>query len=544
MNYNLKVSYPEDLKQDMPKIKSLLEDLRKYISEVGLDNGPLTVHVIINGDVSKYGQLTKNGAYVYMHLPEMGERGRSDLMFNCRRLNEKVFFGLKNIIILMSTQTGAPASNTANTNANNGANKPVNNAASTKNPPTDDEDKLPDFVAVVPKDKLSKMILNESTKKQLDRALTLIRNQKLIFEDWGFKEIDSNTKTILCFYGAPGTGKTMCANAIANELGKKIMYASYASIESKWVGEGPKNLRKIFQDAAEQDAVLFFDEADSFLSKRVQNAENGSDKHYNRMSNEMFQLLENYNGVIIFATNLVTDFDKAFKSRILAFIEFELPDQDTRARLIQIMTPKDLPMARPLKLEELQQLAEMIDGFSGREIRKGMLTVLSDGAMRGVTNFTFEDFKKGFESVKTDTDNIEASMNGNKMMGNALEDFIEYGEQNSAIIEICMNVVWQEGKVSDEVKSELFKVCKLLSIDTMPDVHTKTWVTDLDSAAAKLVGTGREKECMRYCCDILAHNSLTEEVNQEYISRLDNALQVGNIDGFVAYTNSVKQLKF
>ena len=89
------------------------------------------------------------------------------------------------------------------------------------------------------------------------------------------------------------------------------MIASYASIESKWVGEGPKNLRRIFSDAEEQDAILFFDEADSFLSKRVSNAETGSDKHYNRRSNEMFQLLESYNGIVIFATNLVSDFDTA-----------------------------------------------------------------------------------------------------------------------------------------------------------------------------------------------------------------------------------------
>lgn len=84
----------------------------------------------------------------------------------------------------------------------------------------------------------------------------------------------------------------MCAHALASELKKKIMIASYASIESKWVGEGPKNLRRIFSDAEEQDAILFFDEADSFLSKRVSNAETGSDKHYNRMSNEMFQSLD------------------------------------------------------------------------------------------------------------------------------------------------------------------------------------------------------------------------------------------------------------
>lgn len=536
MNYNLQVHYPEELQRQSSKLYSVLSDLEKYISESDLATKPLTVRVMFNGDVTKYGQLTKVGSYVYLHLPELDDSARRAFMLNCTHLNVQAIAGLTNVIILMSTQAGAPQ----NDNINNCTN--ANKATHNNNTQTSDDDKLPDFVAVTPKFKLSNMILNKETKRQLDRAITLIRNQKLIFENWGFKEVDPNTKTILCFYGAPGTGKTMCANALASELCKKIMFASYASIESKWVGEGPKNLRKIFQDAREQDAILFFDEADSFLSKRVQNAETGSDKHYNRMSNEMFQLLENYDGVIIFATNLVTDFDKAFKSRILAFIEFTLPDKETRARMIELMTPKGLPMARPLNEEELQTLSDTIDGFSGREIRKGMLTVLTDGAMRGVSNFTFDDFKIGFESVKKDTENIETSMNGGKKKNNAIEDFIKWGEENSAIIEICLNAVWQEEKVSDTIKTEVFKICKLLSIDDMPDVDTKAYVCDLNTTAAKLIGTKRETECLRYCCEILSHNSLSEEANNEYLSKVANALHITNIDVYDAYIQVVKML--
>lgn len=126
-----------------------------------------------------------------------------------------------------------------------------------------DEDQLPSYTATLPRYDLGKVILDESTKNQIERAIALINNQHLIFESWGFREVDPNTKTILCFFGAPGTGKTMCAHALAKQLGKKILIASYASIESKWVGEGPKNMRKIFEDATNQDAILFFDEADS-----------------------------------------------------------------------------------------------------------------------------------------------------------------------------------------------------------------------------------------------------------------------------------------
>lgn len=528
MNYNLQVLYPDTLKPQSQQIHNLLAELEKCIAEsefMGHKNPFMVVSVLLNEDLSKYTNLTNVNSVLNFDFTALGEdvQGmvRRAFVLSCMRLRCKDIKGLTNVLIRIAFDDK------------------VRNQ--TQPSQQEDDEAVKSFEAVAPKYKLSNMILDKSTKQQLKRAITLIRNQKLIFEDWGFKEIDPFTKTILCFYGAPGTGKTMCAHALATELGKKIIIASYASIESKWVGEGPKNLRRIFQDAEEQDAILFFDEADSFLSKRVQNAETGSDKHYNRMSNEMFQLLENYNGIIIFATNLVADFDKAFKSRILAFIEFTLPDEDTRARLIQVMTPRDLPMAKPLTLEELKKLAAAIDGFSGREIRKGMLTVLSDGAMRGVKSFTFEDFVRGFKAVKEDTESIEASMNGKKNMGNCIQDFIQFEEENTAIIEICLNTLWQSEKVTESGKKEIIRICKGLGTD-IPDLQTKGYVKDLATMAEKLIGTDRERECLQYCCDLLSKNDLSEQQNQEFIYKLGDALHISNLSSYMAYYSSVKQL--
>lgn len=528
MYYNLQVLYPDTLKPQSQQIHNLLAELEMCIAEsefMGHKNPFMVVSVLLNEDLSKYTNLTNVNSVLNFDFTSLGEdmpgMVRRAFVLSCMRLRCKDIKGLTNVLIRIAFDDK------------------VRNQ--TQPSQQEDDEAVKSFEAVAPKYKLSNMILNKSTKQQLERAITLIRNQKLIFEDWGFKEIDPFTKTILCFYGAPGTGKTMCAHALATELGKKIIIASYASIESKWVGEGPKNLRRIFQDAEEQDAILFFDEADSFLSKRVQNAETGSDKHYNRMSNEMFQLLENYNGIIIFATNLVADFDKAFKSRILAFIEFTLPDEDTRARLIQVMTPRDLPMAKPLTLEELKELAVAIDGFSGREIRKGMLTVLSDGAMRGIKSFTFEDFVRGFKAVKEDTESIEASMNSKKDMGNCIQDFIQYEEENTAIIEICLNTLWQSEKVLDAAKRDMFRICKGLGSD-IPDLQTKGYVKDLSTMAEKLVGTGRENECMKYCCELLSKNDLSEQQNQEFIYKVGEALHISNLASYMSYYSSVKQI--
>lgn len=377
------------------------------------DSNCNTINIVVNPDLSKYDHYEQvtNKVFILREEGTMQIDSAALTLFRdyCVGLYSSLFKEIKSILLVLGTDAKAETkTNTTSATHDKGAN---------------DNEAVQSYQATTPIYTLDKVILSHDTKAQIDRAITLIEQHNKIFNEWGFSDIDPHTKTILCFFGAPGTGKTMCAHALASQLGKKILIASYASIESKWVGEGPKNLQRIFNDAQEQDAILFFDEADSFLSKRVANAETGSDKHYNRMSNEMFQLLENYNGVIIFATNLVTDFDKAFKSRILAFIEFAEPDHDTRKRLIEIMIPKRLPMKQRLSDEELDTLAEISDGFSGREIRKAMLTTLAEGATKGVTEFTIEEFKAGFTSVRSETMavNEEAKV---EIEGSLITDFI------------------------------------------------------------------------------------------------------------------------
>lgn len=187
------------------------------------------------------------------------------------------------------------------------------------------------YVAVEPKYSFEDVIINDDESRAIQRALTVIRDKKLIFNIWGYNKIDPATKSILCFHGAPGTGKTMCAHAVARLLGKRILIASYSQIQSKYTGEGEKNMRSYFQAAEEQDAVLFIDEADTFLSKRLPSS-NANSKIYNSMSNELYQLIEEYNGCIIFASNHITDFDPAVISRIIEPIEFKIPDKEARSK--------------------------------------------------------------------------------------------------------------------------------------------------------------------------------------------------------------------
>ncbi len=405
----------------------------------------------------------------------------------------------------------------------------------------DDEEDVKSFVAIEPKFRLNKVIMSGGTKQQIERAIALIRNRKKIFEEWGFSEIDPHTKTILCFYGSPGTGKTMCAHALASELKKKILVASYASIESKWVGEGPKNLQRIFKDAEEQDAILFFDEADSFLSKRVNNAETGSDKHYNRMSNEMFQLLEDYNGIIIFATNLVSDFDKAFKSRILSFVEFEKPDSEARKRLISIMIPSRLPMFPELTDSDLEELATISEGFSGREIRKAVLTTLSEGAMSGVDSFSKEQFLVGFKSVKEETEAIETSIKETSV-SNCLEDYLQYNRENEAIINVCLKAFWQFEASKDSAKQHLVRICRSLEQE-IPDFSISYKDKDITEDVIIIKNANRIKECAMYCCELFAYQAEeTDNCTMIISSTLLQELDIYDSDKYYSYIESIKQI--
>ena len=270
-------------------------------------------------------------------------------------------------------------------------------------------DGLPDFVPQKPRFSFDQMILPEDVRERILNDLNAIKYQDLIYNQWGFAEVDSKPKSILNFYGPPGTGKTMCAHAISNTLNKPLLALNYSEIESKYVGDAAKNLKKAFDTARDKDAVMFFDEADSFLGKRIENVTQGSDQALNSLRSQMLILLEEHEGIVIFATNLVTNFDKAFESRILDHIKLELPNKEARADIINKMLPSKLPMAPRPTNEELLEISDMIDGFSGREIKNAILTMLLDKAGRGNCSpqFSLDDLKTAMAKKKEQIDKLK-----------------------------------------------------------------------------------------------------------------------------------------
>ena len=277
----------------------------------------------------------------------------------------------------------------------------------TQNKPGDD---LPTFLPQAPHYTFEQIILPQETKTRILNDLNTIKHQDLIYNQWGFSEVDPKPKSILNFFGPPGTGKTMCAHAIAHLLNKPLLALNYSEIESKYVGDAAKNLKKAFDTAYEINAVMFFDEADSFLGKRIENVSHGSDQALNSLRSQMLILLEEFEGVVLFATNLVTNFDKAFESRILDHIKLELPNREARADIISKMLPAKLPMLHRPTQDELLEASDLIEGFSGREIKSAVLTMLLDKAGKEEENpfFTLEDLKDALTKKKEQIEKLKA----------------------------------------------------------------------------------------------------------------------------------------
>lgn len=223
------------------------------------------------------------------------------------------------------------------------------------------------FEVETPRRRLEDLVIPASTRTQLQSLLTKIRYRHLLYEEWGLREIDpSGGRTTLNLYGPPGTGKTFAAEAIAHALGMGIIRANYADIESKYVGETPKNIKAAFQKARAANALLFFDEADSILGKRLTAVNQSTDHAVNVSRSVMLLELDSFDGVTVFATNLASNYDPAFVRRILGHIEMPLPDAHLRAQLWRLHIPPHLPVQ--LAADDWACLVEASAGMAGGDI--------------------------------------------------------------------------------------------------------------------------------------------------------------------------------
>lgn len=235
------------------------------------------------------------------------------------------------------------------------------------------------FEVETPKRQIKDLILPSQTGQQIRQLLTKIKYQHVLYEQFGLNQIDpTGGRTAINLYGPPGTGKSFAAEAIAHELQMDMIRVNYAEVESKYVGETAKNIKAAFDKAREAKALLFFDEADSILGKRLTNVRQSTDHAVNISRSVMLLELDQFSGVTVFATNLATNYDTAFVRRILGHIEMPLPASEQRRALWRYHIPKQMPVS--LDNEAWEQLIEASDGLAGGDI----LNIVINAASRAL----------------------------------------------------------------------------------------------------------------------------------------------------------------
>ena len=206
-------------------------------------------------------------------------------------------------------------------------------------------------VKVRPVYRWADLVLPPDQVEQLRELSRQARYRHVVLGEWGFEGKLSLGKGLSAlFSGPPGTGKTMAAEVIANDLGLDLYRIDLSQVVSKYIGETEKNLDRLFTGARAGHAILFFDECDALFGKRT-SVQDAHDRYANIEIAYLLQKMEEHDGVSILATNLRQNLDVAFTRRLTFIVEFPFPDEQSRRRIWDIIWPAAVPRSPDLDLD-------------------------------------------------------------------------------------------------------------------------------------------------------------------------------------------------
>lgn len=213
------------------------------------------------------------------------------------------------------------------------------------------------------------LVLPEANLQALRDIIAAQKDSTTVLNDWGLADVfyQSSASAVL-FIGPSGTGKTMAANVMANELGLDLFKVDLAGVVSKYIGETEKNLDKIFSIAAVSKVVLFIDEADALFGKRTE-VKDAHDRYANIEVSYLLQKMEQHPGLVILASNLGQNIDDAFSRRFSSIVEFALPKAPERLALWKKLEYTRAPLHKNIDLDFLAQHFDI----SGGHIRNCIL---------------------------------------------------------------------------------------------------------------------------------------------------------------------------
>ena len=223
------------------------------------------------------------------------------------------------------------------------------------------------------------VVMPADQKRLLQHACGHIKFRHRVYGEWGFdQKVTYGRGLSILFAGAPGTGKTMCAQVIANELNMEMYKINISQIVSKYIGETEKNLQAVFAEARKSNCILFFDECDAIFGKRSE-VKDAHDRNANVEVAYLLQQIEEHDGVCIMATNLIGNIDAAFMRRITYVVHFPFPDPAMREEIYRRTIPRETPLADDIDWAFLAEKFEL----SGGHIKNIVLSAAFLAALEG-----------------------------------------------------------------------------------------------------------------------------------------------------------------
>jgi MoxR-like ATPase len=215
---------------------------------------------------------------------------------------------------------------------------------------------------IVPHYEWNDIVLPPGRLAQLREIANTLRHRSRVYEEWGFgRKLSLGKGLNVLFAGPSGTGKTMAAEILAGELGLDLYKIDLSAVVSKYIGETEKNLSRIFAEGRASNAILFFDEADAVFGKRTE-VRDAHDRYANIEVSYLLQRMEEYEGMVILATNLRKNMDEAFVRRLHFMVEFPFPAEADRRRIWDGLWPADLPRSAELDLDFMARRFEIPGG--------------------------------------------------------------------------------------------------------------------------------------------------------------------------------------
>jgi hypothetical protein len=216
---------------------------------------------------------------------------------------------------------------------------------------------------IVPAAGWDDLVLPDAQLQTLRQLTAQVRHRMTVYESWGFSDKGRRGLGVSAlFSGESGTGKTLAAEVIANDLGLDLYRIDLSSVVSKYIGETEKNLKQVFDTAEEGGVLLLFDEADALFGKRSE-VRDSHDRYANIEVGYLLQRMEAYAGLAILTTNLKSSLDKAFQRRLRFAVHFPFPDVKQR----EAMWVRAFPGSTPTTALDAKKLAQL--NVTGGNIR-------------------------------------------------------------------------------------------------------------------------------------------------------------------------------